>query len=92
MLLPVDVEDSGENDKPLENRPVAKGQFNFITECFYMTQKSLEIGFAQVQEKMTSINQDLARMQQLFVDAQSGSATSEVMKQINDRMEGEMTK
>lgn len=93
MLLPDDVENSGENnDKPSENKPVAKGQFNFITECFYMTQKSLEIGFAQVQEKMTSINQDLARMQQSFVDAQSGSATSEVMKQINDRMESEMTK
>lgn len=93
MLLPTDVEDSTEDNKPVEDRPVAKGQFNFITECFYMTQKSLEIGFAQVQEKMTSINQELARMQQTFVDAQqSGSATSEVMKLINDRMEGEMTK
>lgn len=93
MLLPNDIEDLTENNKLSESRPVAKGQFNFITECFYMTQKSLEIGFAQVQEKMTSINQDLARMQQTFVDAQqSGSATSEVMKLINDRMEGEMTK
>lgn len=92
MLLPID-DDTIENNKTLDKRPVAKGQFNFITECFYMTQKSLEIGFAQVQEKMTSINQELARMQQIFVDAQqSGSATSEVMKHINDRMEGEMTK
>jgi len=92
MLLPNDVVDLTEN-KPLEDKPVAKGQFNFITECFYMTQKSLEIGFAQVQEKMTNINQELARMQQTFVDAQqSGSATSEVMKLINDRMEDEMTK
>jgi ubiquitin conjugation factor E4 A len=92
MLLPVD-DDSRENNKSLDKRPVAKGQFNFITECFYMTQKSLEIGFAQVQEKMTSINQELAIMQQTFVEAQqSGSATSEVMKHINDRMEGEMTK
>lgn len=93
MLLPTDVENSRENNKPLEERPLAKGQFNFITECFYMTHKSLEIGFAQVQEKMTNINQELARMQQTFIDAQqSDSATSEVMKLINDRMEGEMTK
>lgn len=93
MLLPTDMEDSRENNKPIEDRPVAKGPFNFITECFYMTHKSLEIGFAQVQEKMTSINQELARMQQTFVDAQqSGSATSEVIKLITDRMEGEMTK
>lgn len=93
MLLPIDVEDSRENNKPLEDRPVAKGQFNFITECFYMTHKSLEIGFAQVQEKMINITQDLARMQQALVDAQqSGPSTSEVMKRINDRMEGEMTK
>lgn len=92
MLLPTDINDSNEN-KPSDERPIAKGQFNFITECFYMTQKSLEIGFAQVQEKMTTINQELARMQQAFVDAQqSGSATSEVMKLINDRMEAEMTK
>jgi len=93
MLLPIDVEDTGEINKSLEDRPVAKGQFNFITECFYMTHKSLEIGFAQVQEKMTNINQELARLQQTFVDAQqSSSATSEVLKLINDRMEGEMTK
>ncbi|KAL5235405.1 hypothetical protein ACI65C_002815 [Semiaphis heraclei] len=93
MLLPTSVEDSGEDDNSSDYRPVAKGQFNFITECFYMTQKSLEIGFAQVQEKMTNINQELARMQQTFVEAQqSDSATSEVMKLINDRMEGEMTK
>lgn len=93
MLLPTNVEDSREDDNTSDHRPVAKGQFNFITECFYMTQKSLEIGFAQVQEKMTNINQELARIQQTFVDAQqSGSATSEVMKLINDRMEGEMTK
>lgn len=93
MLLPNDVENSEENDKLPEDRPIAKGQFNFITECFYMTHKSLEIGFVNIQEKMTRINQDLARMQQSFVDAQqSGSATSEVMKLINDRMEGEMTK
>lgn len=93
MLLPTNIEDSREDDNSSDLRPVAKGQFNFITECFYMTQKSLEIGFAQVQEKMTSINQDLARMQQTFVDAQqTGSATSEVMKHINDRMESEMTK
>lgn len=93
MLLPIDVEDSTENKKSLEDRPVAKGQFNFITECFYMTQKSLEIGFSQVQEKMTSINQELARIQQTFIDAQqSGTSTSEVMKLINDRMEAEMIK
>lgn len=100
MLLPFDVEDTSDDEDPVEDRPIAKGQFNFITECFYMTQKSLEIGFAQVQEKMTTINQDLARMQQSFVDAhrsfidaqQSGSTTTEVMKLINDRMEGEMTK
>lgn len=92
MLLPIDVDNSIES-KPLEERPVAKGQFNFITECFYMTQKSLEIGFSQVQEKMTSINQELARIQQTFIDAQqSGTATSEVMKLINDRMEAEMIK
>lgn len=93
MLLPTDMEDSNENNKPLEDKPVAKGQFNFITECFYLTHKSLEIGFAQVQEKMTNITQDLARMQQALVDAQqSGSATPEVMKRINDLLEGEMTK
>jgi len=93
MLLPTNVEDSREDDNSSGHRPVAKGQFNFITECFYMTQKSLEIGFAQVQEKMTNINQELARIQQTFVDAQqTGAATSEVMKLINDRMEGEMTK
>lgn len=93
MLLPINVDDSRENHKSLDDRPVAKGPFNFITECFYMTQKSLEISFAQVQEKINSINQKLARMQQTFVDAQqSGSATPEVMKLINDQMEGEMTK
>jgi len=92
MLLPIDIDNLTENIET-EDRPIAKGQFNFITECFYMTQKSLEIGFAQVQEKMTNINQEVARMQQTFVNIQqSGSATPEVMKHINDQMEGEMTK
>ncbi|XP_050536909.1 ubiquitin conjugation factor E4 A isoform X2 [Daktulosphaira vitifoliae] len=64
------------SENPDDKRPVSK-----------------EIGFAQIQEKMTNINQDLARMQQTFMDTQqSGSATSEVMKLINDRMEAEMTK
>ncbi|VVC44918.1 Hypothetical protein CINCED_3A005936 [Cinara cedri] len=89
MLLPID----SENDNPLEDRPLAKGQFNFITECFYMTQKSLEIGFAIVAEKLITCNQELGRLQQTFIDAQSAGATpTEVMKLINERIENEMNK
>lgn len=93
MLLPIDTENSSENINPLEERPIAKGQFNFITECFYMTHKSLEIGFALVAEKVITCNQELGRLQQTFIDAQNTGATpTEVMKLINERIENEMKK
>lgn len=93
MLLPLDTEHLSENDNSSEDRPLAKGQFNFITECFYMTHKSLEIGFSLVAEKVITCNQELGRLQQTFTDAQNTGATpTEVMKLINERIENEMKK
>ncbi|XP_015110282.1 ubiquitin conjugation factor E4 A [Diachasma alloeum] len=73
-----------------ETRPVAK-TFTFVTECFFLTHCSLDLGYRVVLEKLMKTNQDLSRIQRVYNDAQSGGS-SEVFDVITQRMEMEMTK
>lgn len=75
-----------------EDRPVSEN-FNFITECYFLAQKSCDLGFRVCVEKLMKINHDLARIQRAYNDAQAlGGANHEVAEAIQERMETEMTK
>ncbi|XP_046484062.1 ubiquitin conjugation factor E4 A [Neodiprion pinetum] len=73
-----------------ETRPAAE-TFGFVTECFYLTHRALDLGYRVVLEKLLRANQDLARMRRIYSDAQGGG-NSEVLEAITTRMEMEMTK
>ncbi|XP_057320961.1 ubiquitin conjugation factor E4 A [Microplitis mediator] len=65
--------------------------FGFITECFYFTHRSLDLGYRIVLDKLMKTNQELGRIQRIYNDAQS-SPNSQVFQIITQRMEMEMTK
>ncbi|CAK9829483.1 Ubiquitin conjugation factor E4 A [Anthophora retusa] len=71
-------------------RPVAK-TFGFITECFFLTHRALDLGYRVVLDKFLRTNQYLVRLQREYQEAQTGGS-SEVLKIITRRMEQEMTK
>ncbi|XP_034174785.1 ubiquitination factor E4A isoform X1 [Osmia lignaria lignaria] len=71
-------------------KPVAK-TFGFITECFFLTHRALDLGYRVVLDKFLRTNQSLVRIQRVYQDAQSGGR-SEVLETITERMEEEMTK
>ncbi|KAK0174457.1 hypothetical protein PV327_010224 [Microctonus hyperodae] len=73
-----------------ETRPVAKN-FGFITECFYLTHRALDLGFRVVLDKLMKSNQDLNRIQRLLNDA-SESGNSDVIDAIRQRLQMEMSK
>ncbi|XP_011494935.1 PREDICTED: ubiquitin conjugation factor E4 A [Ceratosolen solmsi marchali] len=73
-----------------ENRLMATS-FNFMTECFYLTHLSLDLGYRIILEKLFKVSQDLARIQRLYNDVRHGS-TSEVSELITERMENHMAK
>ena len=47
-------------DKPTSNTPQV---FNFVTEIFFLTQKSLDLGLRVAHEKFVKMNQELGRQQ-----------------------------
>ncbi|KAG7211137.1 hypothetical protein KM043_010462 [Ampulex compressa] len=71
-------------------RPVAKS-FAFITECFFFTHRALDLGYRVVLDKFQRTSQDLARIQRVYNDAQTGGSM-EVLEGITQRMEMEMSK
>ncbi|XP_031827892.1 ubiquitination factor E4A [Nomia melanderi] len=73
-----------------EARPVAS-TFSFTTECFFLTHRALDLGYRVVLDKLLRTNQDLFRIQRVYVDALNGGS-SEVLELITQRMEEEMTK
>lgn len=76
---------------PDNEEKIVSKKYNFITECFFLTHRTLDLGYRIVIEKLMKANQDLNRIQQVFNDAQNGG-NSEVFDVITQRMEMEMTK
>ncbi|TGZ32812.1 Ubiquitin conjugation factor E4 A [Temnothorax longispinosus] len=72
-----------------ESRPTADS-FGFITECFFLTHRALDLGYRVILDKFLKTNQDLARIQRAYNDARTGGS-SEVLELITQRMETEMT-
>lgn len=73
-------------------RPLSE-TYGFISECFYLAHKALHLGFKVTFEHLMRLNQDLARIQRAFIDAQNqAGANSDVVQTIGERMELEMTR
>lgn len=62
-LLPAREGDDGQSLK----RPTAD-TYNFVTECFFMTQKCIDLGVRVCAEKLWRCGQDLARSQRALAD------------------------
>ncbi|XP_011696774.1 PREDICTED: ubiquitin conjugation factor E4 A [Wasmannia auropunctata] len=71
-------------------RPISNS-FGFITECFFLTHRALDLGYRVILDKFLKTNQDLARIQRAYNDARTGGS-SEVLELITQRMESEMIK
>jgi len=68
-----------------------KCQYNFSTEIFFLTHKTLDLGFRTVQEKFVKLNQELSRLQSAYRDASNGGG-GPAAEQIQARMEVAMQK
>lgn len=80
--------------------PVAEGSerptsesYGFVSECFFMAQRAMDLGFRVALERLMRLNQELARIQRAYNDAQNqGGARNELVQVIGDRLEMEMTR
>lgn len=82
-LLPTEAE---------QERPVSEN-FNFITECYFMAQKSLDLGFRICVEKVNNLIKELSKIQQAYNDAvASRGANHEVTEHIQERMKALLSK
>jgi len=73
-------------------RPLSE-TYGFVSECFYLAHKALDLGFRVTFEHLMRLNQDLARIQRAFIDAQNqAGANSDVVQTIGERMEMDMTR
>ncbi|CAK1551101.1 unnamed protein product [Leptosia nina] len=76
-LLPARETEDGQTVK----RPTAE-TYNFVTECFYMTQKCIDLGVRVCAEKLYRCGQDLGRAQRALADvAASAHHLLEPMRQ-----------
>lgn len=60
--------------QPLEENQtrITAEKYNFVTECFFMCHKALDLGYRVVIEKLIRMNRDINRLQGAFQDAMSG--------------------
>ena len=67
-------------------------EFNFITEIFYLTQKSLDLGLRVCHEKFVKMNQELGRHQQVYRESMAQNQGSSAAEAVQQRMDVIMTK
>ncbi|XP_044734743.1 ubiquitin conjugation factor E4 A [Chrysoperla carnea] len=88
-LIPAADSDS-ESSEVSHSRPTSLS-YNFITECFYMAHRCLDLGFRISTERLLRQNQEMARIQRAYNDAlMQANGLSEVMDTMKARMESEM--
>ncbi|XP_012272749.1 ubiquitin conjugation factor E4 A isoform X2 [Orussus abietinus] len=73
-----------------ETRPVAES-YKFVTECFYLTHRALDLGYRVVLEKFVKSTQDLGRLQRVYHEAQVDESQT-VLEIFSQRVEMEITK
>ena len=67
--------------------------FNFITDIFFLTHKSLDLGFRVCHEKLVKTNQEIVRQQDIFRDLiANGGAMDEGAMQVQQRADALVTR
>ena len=85
FLIPSEAEDKEKEDVP--------ESFNFITDIFFLTHKSLDLGFRVCHEKLFKMNQELGRHQQMYRELMSsGQGSSPAGDVIQKKMDTLMTR
>ena len=85
FLVPSETEDKEKEDVP--------ESFNFITDIFFLTHKSLDLGFRVCHEKLVKMNQELGRQQQMYRELMSsGQGSSPAGEVIQKKMDALMTR
>lgn len=75
-----------------ENQPrKTADSYNFVTEVFYMTHKAIDLGYRVCIDKFVQMNREMARLQDLYRDAQSQGG-SEVAQNLMDALTAHMPK
>lgn len=75
-----------------EQRPTAE-KYSFVTECFFMAHRALDLGFRVSLERLMQLYRDVTQIQRVFMEVQEqGSFQSEVVQTIRQRLEREMTR
>ena len=59
---------------------------NFISDIFFLTQKSLDLGFRVILETFVKLNQELGRQQQLYREAAGGPAAEQIQTRMDQAM------
>ncbi|XP_071105758.1 ubiquitin conjugation factor E4 A-like [Haliotis cracherodii] len=80
-------------DESAQPSPSSDTTYNFITECFFLTQQCLNMGFHMVHDKFLKLNQDLHRVQRVYNDmrGQAPDEEQEPMRSVKAQMEKGMT-
>lgn len=89
-LLPVnDTEDAVEQE---DSRHTATS-YSFVTECFFMCHRSIDLGFRVNVDKLVRLNQDLGRLERAYNDALSqGGASNDLVDTLKERLTSELAK
>ena len=82
-------DDNSEGASP--ERPTAPN-YGFVTECFFLTHRAIDLGVRVVHESLLKVSQELARTQRTFRDAQASASSPEVLETIKSRMQYEMVR
>ncbi|XP_017768300.1 PREDICTED: ubiquitin conjugation factor E4 A [Nicrophorus vespilloides] len=85
-LLP--MEESNENELR-----VTALHYTFVTECFYMGHKALELGHKIVVDKLVKLNQEIGRIERAYNNAMAEERVlGEVIDTIKNKMSTEMAR
>lgn len=67
--------------------------YNFVTECFFMGHRSIDLGFRVSVDKLVRLNQDMARLERAYNDALSqGGASNDLVDTLKERLSSELAK
>ena len=85
FLIPSETEEKENEDIP--------EKYNFITDIFFLTHKSLDLGFRVCHEKFVKMNQELGRHQNMYRELMgSGQSSSPAAEVVQKKMDALMTR
>ncbi|CAH0547613.1 unnamed protein product [Brassicogethes aeneus] len=84
-VLPVENTDGVD-----EQRPHSKS-FNFVTECFFMAHRAMDLGFRVGVDKLIKMNHEMGRLERTLNDAMAGGG-NDAMQDMRERMNKEISK